>query len=236
MSVDPKPSSAKQGKQSIPPAAAVGLLAVALVALFFTVIKPTFFSGEVTPPTPSPGVNTPSASQMPLPGQPGGPPLPVGAPPPGANTQPSAQPNAAAPPPPMAPPSADVPKTTSPSRPPQSVNDGKGVPSTTMGVSRSPVSGGKLKPLPNEIVVSGNITSVKAGQYKMKVARVELPGKPPIVISPPRNKVIVLDKQTRFTKNRAVTAKTNVKTNASVSVVGPNLGKGAPLVAREVAL
>jgi len=85
-------------------------------------------------------------------------------------------------------------------------------------------------------MVMGKVKSVTGRAITVTVDRIQLAGKPAMPLSPARSKEVMVEKTTTIHKGAAKGTKADIKAGASISVVGPNLGKGTPLVAREAAL
>ena len=150
---------------SIPLPAAIGLLAVALVLLFFTVLRPMLFSEAPPPSSPAP-----EAGVEGLPGAPGVPPPPVS---PGGNVGgPGAADSAAGQPAPAPPPPAPAAPATGPAAPAAGGGASAPAPAAPGDVSLTPETG--------EILVKGTVTQVDAPKLKlrMSVTSVQLGGQP----------------------------------------------------------
>ncbi len=206
-------SAGDGAKSAIPLPAAVGLLLVALVLLFFTVLRPRLFSEAPPPP----------AQQME--GMPAAPPLegPEGPPPPAAPGGMPGGPGAAdmaGSPPAPAPGSAAPAPSSAPAAPPPAPGD----------VSLTPETG--------EILVKGTATVVDASRLKlrMNVTAVQLGGQPERALSAPRAKEVVVADNTDIIKGGQRVKLADIPAGSAVWAIGPNLGEGQPLVARAVAV
>ncbi len=96
----------------------------------------------------------------------------------------------------------------------------------------------QLVPEAGEIVVSGAVKSVTpgTGQFTVEVSGIQLPGKGSIALSPPRDKVIILNSKTVIKSGGVVVAADTIAPGAAISAVGHNRGMGSTLVARRVVL
>jgi hypothetical protein len=207
---------------SIPLPAAIGLLAVALVLLFFTVLRPMLFSEAPPPSSPAP-----EAGVEGVPGAPGVPPPPVS---PGGNVGgPGAADSAAGQPAPAPPPPAPAAPAPGPAAPAGGGGATSPAPAVPGDVSLSPETG--------EILVKGTVTQVDGPKLKlrMSVTSVQLGGQPERALGAPRAKEVVLADNTDIVKGGQRVKLTDIKPGAAVWAIGPNLGEGQPLVARAVA-
>ena len=220
MSTQPTaPPPASTGKKSpIPLPAAIGLLVIAVLALFFFVVKPMLFPAADDTATPPPA-GAPAMPGTPgAPGMPGTPAPPApgavapGAPGPGAK---HAQPGMAPKGPGLAPSGPMAPK------PPRHAGTPAGKPGGPM--SHAPAA--MMAPGAGEIAVSGTVQKVLPGAKAVVVrtTRIRLPGKGEITLNPARTKVVYLS-----------SPNPSLKPGAPVTALGPNLGKGKPLHAKQI--
>lgn len=186
MSITPDKDPALSPKKTPPAklAAAVGILVVALVVLFFVVLKPMFFPSE------DEFAYSPAAQE--------GAPAPPGAPP-----------------------------APAPDEPPAA--SGNGVP--------APATPTSLTPLEGEIVVYGAISEIRPdGSLMVRTSRVNLYQQGEIQLEPARLKEVKLAPGGMVTQAGSPTTSEAFGIGLNISAVGPNLGEGKVLTAREIAL
>lgn len=212
-----KSAGAGGEKSSIPLPAAIGLLVVALVLLFFLVLRPMLFSEAPPPPQSGPVEGMPG-------GAPGGPEVPPPPAAPGGTVGGPGAADSAAGQPPAAPGSPAAPAPA-----PGASAPAPAAPSAPGDVSLTPETG--------EILVKGTVTMVDAPKLKlrMSVTAVQLGGQPERALGSPRAKEVVLADNTDIVKGGQRVKLSDIKPGATVWAIGPNLGEGRPLVARAVA-
>lgn len=94
-----------------------------------------------------------------------------------------------------------------------------------------------LKPLPGEIVISGQVQGISADKTKMivKVSRIHVSGRQETNLQP-RSKDVLIRKSTTVTLRGVPSPASSIKPGVPVQAVGKNKGIGSVLYARKVAL